>query len=88
MPKAREHNLHGFAGLIVQRRNRLTGALIGVYQADLAGMECDPETPYATVCEDHSYIVCSRTQKLAIAAMRYPDWCEECNPKLPEEEPR
>jgi hypothetical protein len=53
--------------------------MVGVYAADEAGMECDPELPWATVCEEHSAIVCHPTLRLARDHAALPSgWCEDC----------
>ena len=55
------------------------GALVGLYRAAEAGMETDPETPWATVCEPHGGIVCHATATLARGWLSHPeDWCPEC----------
>lgn len=54
-----------------------TGALVGVYNANQAGM--DDDEPWMTVCEDHSTIVSSRTMALAkLSALDTSEFCEEC----------
>jgi hypothetical protein len=70
--------LPNHAGLIDQRRNRLTKTLIGLYRSIESGIESDPDLPYVTVCEDHANCVCHETKSAAIAAMTVPDWCEDC----------
>lgn len=70
--------LPNHAGLIDQRKNRRTKTLIGVYDAQAQGIESDPDLPYATVCEDHGYVVCHYNKTHAIGAMAFPDWCEKC----------
>jgi hypothetical protein len=77
MPK--QYDANGFAGCVEQRRNRLTGFLVGVYQADQAGMESDPATPWATVCEEHNSICVHGTLALARSHAGDPcGWCEDC----------
>lgn len=75
------------AGLREARIARSTGTLVGLYRADEAGIEDDPRTPWATVCEDHSTVVCHETRTAAGAALAYPGgWCDDCRTKLAGEE--
>jgi len=73
------------AGLVVRRRNRLTGAILSVYRASDAGMSDDPEFPWAAVCETHGAIILNATRRLAEQAMQFPEWCSDCTEKLPVE---
>jgi len=73
------YNLNGYAGLVERRRNRRTGTLVGLYHAHQAGIDADPETPWSTVCEDHSSMIGHRTLALARSGMVAPDdWCAAC----------
>ncbi len=66
-------------GCVLLRRARATGTLVGLYRSDEAGMESDPESPWATVCEQHHAIVCHATRANAVLAMPIPhDWCDDC----------
>lgn len=77
--QAKEYSFNGLAGCVIQRVSRETGTLVGLYQADQAGMESDPETPWATVCEEHHTLVCHTTLALAKDHLGYPtNWCEGC----------
>jgi hypothetical protein len=77
MPK--QYTANGLAGCVEQRTNRLTGFKVGVYQAAQAGMESDPATPWATVCEEHNSICVHGTLALARShAGDPPGWCEDC----------
>lgn len=71
-------------GCVQLRRCRATGTVVGVYRSVAAGIETDPELPWSTVCEEHHTVVCSATRQLAEVAACYPDFCEECQPKLAE----
>lgn len=73
-----EYEFNGLAGCVVQRKNRITGSLVGLYQADQAGM--DPEAGlWSTVCEVHSSCVNHRSLALAKSHLADPTgWCEEC----------
>jgi hypothetical protein len=71
----------GYAGLVERRKTR-RGVVVGLYAADQAGMEDDPELPWATVCEDHGSIVCHPTLQLARDWMAAPHgWCDDCREK-------
>lgn len=75
MPK----NLAGIAGLHRRTRARITGTIVGLYDAARAGIEVEPTTPWATVCEDHSTSVCHENQGLALKALADPSsWCDFC----------
>ena len=68
-----------YAGLIVMRRSRATGTLVGVYRAAEAGIEDDPTTPWATVCEPHGGCMCHSTRANAMRWAPHPqDWCPTC----------
>lgn len=69
-------------GCVQLRKCRATGTMVGVYRAAEAGMETDPETPWCAVCEEHHTLVCTATRKQAETAASYPDFCEDCQPKL------
>lgn len=56
---------------------------MGVYKAEEAGMDPDGGK-WATVCEEHSTILNSDTRAGAEAAASWPDWCGECQVKLPD----
>lgn len=69
----------GRTGCVSLRRSNRTGHLVGVYDAAAAGLESDPETPWAVVCEAHSTLVCVETLTLARdVASDPPSWCETC----------
>lgn len=77
--RKRRYDANGLAGCVQQRRARENGVLVGVYDADDAGMESDPSIPWATVCELHGSIVCHST----LAAAKYhaskpTSWCDCC----------
>ena len=78
----KKFRLPDHAGLIDMRTCRRTKTKVGLYRASEAGIEDDPVTPYATVCEAHSNVVCHETLAAARAAMSFPDWCEDCHPAL------
>jgi hypothetical protein len=68
------------AGLKHRARNRESGTVTSVYDAEVQGM--DPESgKYAVVCEDHSTCVNVDTLRLAVEVARYPaaNFCEVCS---------
>lgn len=80
--------LFGLAGAVERRRSRASGTTITLYDALEAGLESDPETPWATVCEEHGSIVCHGTRSAARASMALPDWCEDCQRAMDAKQPR
>lgn len=68
------------AGLVSYRRSRQTGTTIGVYQAQVAGIESDADAGrWATVCEEHAGVVLHPTRAVAMSWSAYPrDWCPTC----------
>lgn len=77
MPQ-RDYVFNGLAGCVTQRTSRCTGLLVGLYQADQAGL--DPAGGrWVTVCEPHATL-CQHTS-LALARHHLGDplgWCEPC----------
>lgn len=78
----KRYGAHGLAGCVEQKRCRATGLPIGIYRADQAELEDDPEFPWATVCEEHGTILRAQTLKLARAGATHPEWCDDCQPLL------
>lgn len=76
----KDHCAHGLAGCVQIKKNRKTGARIGVYDSVAQGI--DSEFPWACVCEDHGTCVCCETLVQAKRTAAFPDWCEECSKKL------
>lgn len=76
---AKEHEVGGFAGC-VELRKRKNGVVVGVYNAEQAGLESDePSCKWMTVCESHHYLVGHATLKLALYhAVTPEEWCDEC----------
>lgn len=75
----RAYSFRGLAGCVVQRVSRETGALVGLYHADQAGLDSDPANPWATVCEAHSNMVTHASLRLARLSLAAPsEWCEAC----------
>lgn len=76
------YNFKGLDGCVTQRQARQTKTLVGVYQSQQAGMESDPDLPWATVCEVHHMLVCHSSLKKAMLSASQPkDWCEFCRAK-------
>ena len=66
-------------GCVAYRRARSTGTYVGLYYADEAGIESDPNWKWATVCEEHCSLMAHRTRALAVGWLSHPEeWCEEC----------
>ncbi len=79
MRPVKQYDHNGLAGCVEQRRNRITGFMVGVYHCVQAGMEDDPTIPWATVCEEHNMLVCHPTLALARSHAADPQgWCEDC----------
>jgi hypothetical protein len=71
--------LPNHAGIVAYRKVRSTGTRVGLYHAEEAGIDSDPETPWMTVCEDHGNMVGHGTRRLAEQALSHPeDWCDQC----------
>lgn len=86
--QVKEYSFNGLAGCVIQRVSRETGTLVGLYHADQSGMESDPETPWATVCEEHSTLVCHASLAAAKSHLGFPtNWCEDCQKKHEPSEP-
>ncbi len=67
------------AGIVAYRKARSTGTRVGLYHAEEAGLDSDPDMPWVTVCEDHSSMITHGTRRLAEQALSHPeDWCEPC----------
>lgn len=78
MARSLNRRPRGDAGELVTRKNRVTGTLVTVYRAAEQGLE---DGGYATVCGKHTFLVCSSSQALAIAAgggRNILDWCSPC----------
>lgn len=75
---AKQYSANGLLGCVEQRKNRRTGTKIGLYHGLQSGIDSDPECPWATVCEDHGFLVNHQSLANAKIAMTVPDWCEEC----------
>jgi len=75
----KKYSFNGLAGCVVQRVAQQTYTRVGVYHAEQAGINIDPEVPWASVCEVHHTLVLHSKLALAIEAGANPQsWCEEC----------
>jgi len=75
----KQYDYNGLAGCVEQRRNQKTHFVVGVYNCVQAGMEDDPATPWATVCEEHHTICCHSSLATARHHAGAPEgWCEAC----------
>jgi hypothetical protein len=71
--------LPNHAGIVLYRKARSTGTHVGLYKADEAGIESDPESPWATVCEEHGGVVCHANRRNAESYLSHPEeWCPVC----------
>ena len=73
-----DRELAARAGCVALRYTR-SGRLVGLYRSAESGIEVDPETPWATVCEEHGGVVCHETRVLAESNLSVPEtWCPDC----------
>ena len=72
----RDEILQHNAGCRSAAYSRWSGSLIGIYDAQDAGIDAD--TRWVCVCEDHGTILDVDTLANAKASASTPDWCEEC----------
>jgi len=73
----KRYSLHGIAGLVARSKNRSTGNMMSLYNAEQA--EMDSEEPWLAVCEAHGTMVSAHTRALARESMTYPVWCSGCS---------
>jgi hypothetical protein len=69
------------AGYICSLRSGAARGWVVVYRAADQGLDT-AGGPYATVCETHKTVVNSTNLPRARAAMKHPDFCEDCQPHL------
>lgn len=75
----KQYAFNGLAGCVVQKRSRITGALVGVYNSEQAGLEDDPSCAWMTVCESHGTLVGHASLRLARDHSADPEgWCQFC----------
>lgn len=80
MPKqSKVYEADGYLGLVLRRKCRKTGILVGVYHGVQSGIEVDPEFPWTTVCEKHFNLVSHSSLANAKASIAHPDWCSNCS---------
>jgi hypothetical protein len=81
----KNYNHNDRAGCVQVRTARITATPVGVYHAAQAGMEDDPESPWATVCEPHGIVITHGTLAVAKSWASHPEeWCEFCLAKFTE----
>lgn len=79
MNARKQYDFNGLAGCVVQKKSRVTGTLVGVYNSGQAGLEDDPSCSWATVCEEHNTLICHPSLKLALSHSADPEgWCQFC----------
>lgn len=79
MKQVQEYGFNGLEGCVVQRKSQVTKTLVGVYHAEQAGLDNDPDCVWYSVCEDHGTLVGHRSLRLAKDHAVDPTmWCEEC----------
>lgn len=68
------------AGCRWRRRNRATGALVGLYKADEAGLDTDGGQNWYLVCEDHGRLLSFPTRQSAEwhGGDDTTEWCDGC----------
>lgn len=77
----KQYTAHGFAGCVEQRA-RYNGAIVGVYEAEQAGL-CTEGGKWVIVCEDHGQLENHGSLTRAQQAARKPDgFCTECRRAL------
>ena len=78
----RQYSHAGLAGCVTRFRSRVTKTIVGIYRAEQAGIEQDPEIPWVTVCEEHSTLVGHATLALARSCRSPTDFCDECRERF------
>ncbi len=68
----------GLLGCVTQVTSRVTGTKVGVYAAAQAGIESDPDSPWASVCEPHDTCVTHATLEAAKYSTNPLNWCDDC----------
>lgn len=75
----RQYGYDGLAGCVSRHRSRQTGTLIGIYNAEQAGLDSEGDANWYTLCEDHGESIAHRTLHLAKDFSAVPaEWCEAC----------
>lgn len=73
------YNFNSLAGCVTQKKSRMTGTLVGVYNSEQSGLEDDPSCAWMTVCEKHHVLVGHPSLRLALDHSSHPEeWCEDC----------
>lgn len=75
----------GYAGRVECRRNRVTGARVGLYHTGQAQLDED-SGKWSIICEDHGSILSLDTMSAARSHMAdVAGWCEYCREKQDEQ---
>lgn len=81
--QVKQYNACGVAGLILRRKTRQTGGLVGIYRVDQTDIDGGGE-PWAVVCEAHGSILGCASLSLAKDQATDPKgWCEQCGEETP-----
>lgn len=73
---AKEYSYNGLLGCVSQHKNRTTGTVIAIYNAEQA--QFDTSSKWYTSCEDHNILYGHDSLAIARAHASYPEWCELC----------
>jgi hypothetical protein len=78
MRRPKQYGVNGLAGCVTQRKTR-KGIFVGLYHAEQAELDIDPESRWVTVCEEHGSILAHPSLRLAHEWLPRPEeWCEDC----------
>ncbi len=76
--KPKAYNEHGLAGCVQKTRSRKTGTMVGVYNAEQAGLDTEGG-PWAVICEEHDSVVNFPSITTARSWAPTPhEFCDEC----------
>jgi hypothetical protein len=76
--QAKQYGFDGLAGCVARWRSRATGTLVGLYHGEQSGIECDPELPWVTVCEEHHTLVSHPTLVDGRRTRDPREFCDDC----------
>jgi len=77
----KQYLYNGFSGCVTQWKSRETKTQVGLYHGVQSGMECDPETKWCVVCEEHHTLVGHPTLALARLTRSPLEFCDDCREK-------
>lgn len=82
--KHRTYNEHGLAGCVQRNRSKRTGFMVGVYNAEQAGLDQEGGA-WVVMCEEHGSVInFPSITKARSWAPCSDEWCEECQEHSPE----